>query len=260
VYIIEAAHNPEVAGSNPAPATERPRRRGLSFVCVGSSASWLKPERTGVNSADDSLLELARHWGFVVSSYVEVWGRSGRELRALDSERLTVGTLESNDVVVDADGVSRVHAAFERFGESWCVRDLGSRNGTFVNGGRIIGEQALHSGDEIFLGRLRLLFHGPVGGKETAAIAQPPPLTPRERDVLLALCRPLLTGDAFTEPASIRAIAAELVVSEAAVKQHLSRLYFKFDIGTHDERRRVRLANAAISTGAVKLSDLRPRA
>lgn len=194
-----------------------------------------------------------------MSSYVEVWGRGGRELRALDSERMTVGTLVSNDVVVDADGVSRVHAVFERFGDTWCVHDLGSRNGTYVNGERLIGERALHSGDEIVLGRLRLLFHAPAQGKETAAISEPPPLTPRERDVLLALCRPLLTGDAFTEPASIRAIAAELVVSEAAVKQHLSRLYFKFDVGTERERRRVRLANAAVSTGAVKLSDLQPR-
>jgi DNA-binding NarL/FixJ family response regulator len=104
-----------------------------------------------------------------------------------------------------------------------------------------------------------MLFRGPAGGTETAAIAEAPPLTPRERDVLLALCHPLLTGDAFTEPASIRAIAAELVVSEAAVKQHLSRLYVKFDVADA-ERRRVQLANAAVSTGAVKLSDLRPRA
>ena len=169
---------------------------------------------------------------------------------------MTVGTLESNDVVVDADGVSRVHAVFERFGDTWFVRDLGSRNGTFVNGGKIIGERALHAGDEILLGRLRLLFRGPALGTETAAVAQPPPLTPRERDVLLALCRPLLTGDAFTEPASIRAIAAELVVSEAAVKQHLSRLYVKFDLGARDERRRVQLANAAVARGAVKLGDL----
>ncbi len=170
---------------------------------------------------------------------------------------MTVGTLESNDVVVDADGVSRVHAVFERFGDTWCVRDLGSRNGTFVNGGRIIGERALHSGDEVLLGRLRVRFHGPARGKETAAIAQPPPITQRERDVLLALCRPLLTGDAFTEPASIRAIAAELVVSDAAVKHHLSRLYGKFDVGAHGDRRRVQLANAAVARGAVKLGDLR---
>jgi hypothetical protein len=195
-----------------------------------------------------------------MSSYVEVWGRAGRELRTLEGRHLTVGTLESNDVVVDAEGVSRVHAVFERFGDTWCVRDLGSRNGTFVNGGRIIGERALNSGDEILLGRLRLLFHGRARGTETAAIAHPPPITQRERDVLLALCRPLLTGDAFTEPASIRAIAAELVVSEAAVKQHLSRLYDKFDVGTHGERRRVQLANAAVARGAVRLSDLRPPA
>jgi pSer/pThr/pTyr-binding forkhead associated (FHA) protein len=172
---------------------------------------------------------------------------------------MTVGTLESNDIVVDADGVSRVHAVLERFGDSWCVRDLGSRNGTFVNGGRIIGEHALHSGDEIVLGRLRLVFHGQARGQETAAIAQPPSLTQREHDVLVALCRPLLTGDAFTEPASTRAIAAELVVSEAAVKQHLSRLYVKFDVDDQGERRRVRLANAAVARGAVKLGDLRPK-
>jgi hypothetical protein len=166
------------------------------------------------------------------SYYVEVWGRGGRELRALDSERLTVGTLESNDVVVDADGVSRVHAVLERFGDTWCVRDLGSRNGTFVNGGRIIGERTLHSGDEILLGRLRLLFRGPAGGTETAADRRGA-AAHRAR----ARCAPALLPPAleramrFTEPASIRAIAAELVVSEAAVKQHLSRLYDKFDVG-----------------------------
>src|SRR5262245_49176976 len=192
----------------------------------------------------------------MATSYVEVWDRGGRQLRALDSERMTVGTLESNDVVVDADGVSRVHAVLEQFGDAWCVRDLGSRNGTFVNGDRIIGERALHGGDEIVLGRLRLRFRAPAHGTETAAIAQPPPLTPRERDVLVALCRPLLAGDAFTEPASIRTIAAELVVSEAAVKQHLARLYVKFDVDASVERRRVRLANAVVARGAVKLADL----
>jgi pSer/pThr/pTyr-binding forkhead associated (FHA) protein len=195
-----------------------------------------------------------------VSSYLEVWGTAGRELRTLDSERLTVGTLETNELIVPADGVSRVHAVLERLGDTWTVRDLGSRNGTFVNGARIIGEHALHPGDEILLGRLRLVFRGPARGTETAAISQAPALTQRERDVLVALCRPLLTGDAFTEPASTRAIAAELVVSEAAVKQHLSRLYVKFDVAAESERRRAQLANAAVARGAVNLGDLRPRA
>ena len=182
-------------------------------------------------------------------------GRRWAGAPSLEPERLTVGTLESNDVVVDA----RASSACTRPSSgsaTRCVRDLGSRNGTFVNGGRIVGERALHPGDEIVLGRLRLLFHGRPGQGD-GGDPQPPRLTQRERDVLVALCRPLLSGDAFTEPASIRAIAAELVVSEAAVKQHLSRLYDKFDVGAHGERRRVQLANAAVARGAVKLGDLR---
>jgi len=194
-----------------------------------------------------------------LSSYLEVWGPGGRELHPLDSERVTVGTVDSNDLVVDVPGVSRVHAVFELFGDAWCVRDLGSRNGTFVNGGRTIGERALHPGDEIVLGTVRLVYHGPARGKETTALAEPPTVTQRERDVLVALCRPLLAGDAFTEPASIRTIAAELVISQAAVKQHLARLYRKFGVGEHGARRRVQLANAALGSGAVNLGDLRPQ-
>ena len=48
--------------------------------------------------------------------------------------------------------------------------------------------------------------------------------------MLVALCRPLLARDLFTEPASTRAIADELVITQAAVKQHLANLYDKFGV------------------------------
>ena len=48
--------------------------------------------------------------------------------------------------------------------------------------------------------------------------------------MLVALCRPLLDRDMFTEPASTRAIAEELVITQAAVKQHLANLYDKFGV------------------------------
>ena len=64
-----------------------------------------------------------------------------------------------------------------------------------ISAALLLGERALHTGDEIVLGRLRLLFRGPVRGKQTAAIAEAPPLTQRECDVLLALCRPRLASD-----------------------------------------------------------------
>ena len=78
-----------------------------------------------------------------------------------------------------------------------------------------------------------------------------PDLTRRELEVLTALCRPALRQDAFVAPASAREIADELVVTEAAVKQHLLRLYQKFRIpeGTN---RRAKLANEVIAAGVVR--------
>src|SRR5262245_15160688 len=82
-----------------------------------------------------------------------------------------------------------------------------------------------------------------------------PELTPRERDVLTALCQPALRGEVFTEPATVRQLAEELVVTEAAIKQHLMHLYDKFEIPETGERRRVRLAREAMSLGVVALGD-----
>jgi tetratricopeptide (TPR) repeat protein len=93
----------------------------------------------------------------------------------------------------------------------------------------------------------------------TSNLANPadaPDLTRRERDVLIALCRPALEGEVFTEPASVGQIAAALVVTDAAVKQHLSHLYDKFAIAETGERRRVRLAREAIRRGAVTLGEI----
>ena len=75
--------------------------------------------------------------------------------------------------------------------------------------------------------------------------------------MLLALCRPLLDRDMFTEPASTRAIADELVITQAAVKQHLANLYDKFGVPPSDSNRRARLANDALRRGAVSLTQLR---
>lgn len=83
-------------------------------------------------------------------------------------------------------------------------------------------------------------------------------MTQRELDVLKVLCRPFVSDDPFPEPASVRQMAQELFVTEAAVKQHLQHLYDKFGINA-DGDRRVRLANAAIRLGAVNRSMLRER-
>jgi predicted component of type VI protein secretion system len=194
------------------------------------------------------------------AAYLEMWGTAGASLIPLDGDRITLGSADSNDLSVPADRrLSRLHAAFERYPAGWCVRDLGSRNGTFVNGRRIWQEHALTDGDEIRAGGSRFVLRsGRVpSGPVTEAGAPPPVLTARERDVLVQLCRPLLAGAMFTEPASSREIAAALVVTDAAVKQHLLRLYEKFGIVGDGENRRVRLANEAMARRAITRADLR---
>jgi DNA-binding MarR family transcriptional regulator len=198
-----------------------------------------------------------------VHPQIEVISGAHSRRISLEPDRTTVGTAAENDVALEHDPTaSHLHAVLERFPAGWCVADLGSSNGTWVNGERIWSAHRLRHGDEIRVGQTRLIFRDPVaaGGSVTEVEAAPPTLTARERDVLLALCRPLLDRDMFTEPASIRAIADELVVTQAAVKQHVANLYDKFGVGGDQSNRRSRLANEALRRGAVSLTELRASA
>jgi hypothetical protein len=192
--------------------------------------------------------------------HLEMWVGSTRDRIVLRGEKITVGQATTNDVPLPFDRtVSRVHCVIEPVASRWCVRDLSSRNGTFVNGERIWGEQPLRTGDEIRVGTVRFvarLADAGVHDDETVGAETGPALTRREREVLIALCRPMFSGDVFREPASTRQIASDLVVTEAAVKQHLSRLYDKFEI-FEQEGRRARLANEAIRRGAVNTAEIR---
>ncbi len=191
--------------------------------------------------------------------------RAGRtDMVPLDRDQLTVGRHPECDLTLDAGekSVSRRHARFERIAGAWGVQDLGSTVGTTVAGQPVIGLRVLRDGDEVRLGDYVVVFRSyePVEAETAATQAgpEPPALTPRERDVLVALCRPVISsGSPFTEPASQKAIAEELVVGEAAVKQHLLRLYDKFALHSDEcGRRRVQLANEAIRRGSVSVADL----
>ncbi|MGH7747627.1 MAG: FHA domain-containing protein [Candidatus Dormibacteria bacterium] len=193
--------------------------------------------------------------------YLEVAKPTGVELCPLEGGRVTIGRHPTNSIVLAADhNVSRTHAVLEQVGPSWCIQDLGSRNGTYVNGARIGGRRALHPGDEVRAGTTRLVFRvtRPDSDDPTGTVAHGPApmLTPREREVLIALCRPVFSGDVLAVPAAVREIAAQLVVGEDAVKQHLIHLYDKFDIPADAPGgRRVQLAREAVLRGAVNRTD-----
>lgn len=176
----------------------------------------------------------------------------------LNGTRFTLGR-HGVDIVVAHETVSRLHASVEQVTGGWVLQDLGSRNGTFVNGDRVLGPRALRPADEVRLGSAMLLFRagsvvGDSGAPATAPLAPPPDVSRRERDLLVALCRPLLASNVLAEPASVRAMAEELVVSESAIKKLLARSYDRFGLHDH-ERRRGRLAVEALNRGVVMVHD-----
>jgi len=111
--------------------------------------------------------------------------RSGHEER-LASEFATLGRHPSSDLQFDPErdrDVSARHAAVFRQGGEYVVRDLGSTNGTWVNGARIRSDHALESGDRIQLGtrgpevEFRIVEVEDRPGPPPEASA-PPPVTP----------------------------------------------------------------------------------
>ncbi len=91
----------------------------------------------------------------------------------LDSDLTTAGRHPDSDIFLDDVTVSRRHAEFYRMGNRFTVRDVGSLNGTYVNRDRI-EETELFSGDEVQVGKFRLVFmtHPRLQGQRRGGGAQ----------------------------------------------------------------------------------------
>ncbi len=76
----------------------------------------------------------------------------------IDKERVTIGRSRESDVFLPDQWLSRVHAEIQRRHGSYVVADLGSKNGTLLNGERLLAGQSLRNGDVITLGEHRLTF------------------------------------------------------------------------------------------------------
>ena len=174
--------------------------------------------------------------------------------------RLWIGRDEGCEVALEWDPlVSRAHVELLRAGAGWAVSDDGlSRNGTYVDGRRVVGRRRLRDGDVLELGASRVRYREPTTGTDATetlkADGAPASLsvTPGQRRVLVALCRPLLDEGPDAAPAGNRAIAEELVVSPETVKTHLRALFelFGLDEVPASDKRLV-LARRATELGLV---------
>jgi hypothetical protein len=68
----------------------------------------------------------------------------------------SLGRDVNNSIVIDDEFVSAAHAALTYRGRAWYVEDLGSTNGTFVNGSQVDGLSPVAFGDEVQIGQARL--------------------------------------------------------------------------------------------------------
>lgn len=181
-----------------------------------------------------------------------------------ERERVTVGRGPACEVQIQEDSeVSRLHAELERLGEDWAVSDDGlSRNGTFVNGERVVGRRLLRDRDIVRFGKTFATFHQPLvaGLTETRVgteVVDRASLSEAQHRVLVALCRPFKESQGYATPATNQQIAEQLFLSVDAVKTHLRALFAKFGIEELPQnQKRVRLVELALKSGVVTMREL----
>ncbi|MGL5405278.1 MAG: FHA domain-containing protein [Propionibacteriaceae bacterium] len=87
-----------------------------------------------------------------------VWRGNSSEQRFLINAASTIaGRSPDADIFLDDVTVSRKHAEFLIEPEGLIVRDLGSLNGTYVNRDLIEGQSQLHTGDEVQIGKYKMV-------------------------------------------------------------------------------------------------------
>lgn len=115
----------------------------------------------------------------------------------LDTERYSLGRAHSNDLCYPDDAsLSRRHLKIERDGKGWVVVDLGSKNGTLVNGVRLRGKRQLAPGDRLTVGQLLISFVDPAQGPSESVVFVPdaePELNPSS--TVMTSLEGLLSGE-----------------------------------------------------------------
>jgi pSer/pThr/pTyr-binding forkhead associated (FHA) protein len=91
----------------------------------------------------------------------------------LEGEQLTIGRDASNGVAINDAEVSRKHARLSFQGGKYVLEDLGSTNGSFVNGQRLSGPAVLKPGDVVSLGEQIVLMYDSVNIDPGATMASP---------------------------------------------------------------------------------------
>ena len=134
----------------------------MAIACVAGPILRIDAERPSSKAATDlafTSVDSARLWTINGVAY------------ALREGRNVIGREPAAHIRLDLAAVSRRHAAINIHGEEAVVQDLGSRNGTFVNGEKLEAARPLRSGDEIRIAQTAIRFQiAPGSARPTAPL------------------------------------------------------------------------------------------
>lgn len=167
-YLLEHARRERLAlMSRPVVEFETDDRLGLGEFGIQTSVVSQQPEDDPEPVAEESGRTMIYSTAGRVAEPLEERARVRQQTALLltGGKRLvvgptgaTIGRSRQCDVMLDDPNVSRTHAEIRPRGGSWVLTDLGSTNGSRLNGRRLDGSEVLKAGDEIELGTSRLTF------------------------------------------------------------------------------------------------------
>ncbi len=104
----------------------------------------------------------------------------------LEAPEITIGRESSNTITINDVEVSRRHARMELRGNAYVLQDIGSTNGTFVNGQRVLGMQVLNPGDSVALGEGIVLNYESIADPNATVLSSNRPPEPASAPTAVA--------------------------------------------------------------------------
>lgn len=137
----------------------------LLFMALSLGISILLVPRIFPLSPEAAVLPVTRKQNW---AWLRPKGTGVRAGFPLNKDHVTIGREVKCAIMLNDASVSRQHSSITRLAEGYLVRDLGSSNGTFVNGQRI-QEYLLQDGDRLSVGDVEFWFEAPLSDSKTSA-------------------------------------------------------------------------------------------
>jgi adenylate cyclase len=132
-----------------------------------------------------------------------------REYELSEGEDVSLGRHPSQRLQVLDRLCSKEHAVLEWIAPHWYVRDLGSRNGTFLNQAQVVGSQVLSSGDRLLLGNTEIIYLEDAGPVESSSATRVTILPGLRQPQISTILQHRSTSDDY-RPAEVISDATEL--------------------------------------------------